>query len=708
MPVEVEVRSENSLREPLLRLHLRIRRTQNNEVQRALKNTEGVSITRRGRFLRSLLPLFLLPVILLQLMAPSLALAADGTPPHEDPATAPSRFDGASILGFCTDLLDAVLARQPETVASLAEKALFANTPDGVRSSLVEFSGANIQLGLMVPQVETDLNDMDEMAKQNRFQEIGIQVPKTQSTLNMAFQELTKLESDNLVFRKQLGADSALAGSPLANAFAEMQNRIGSVRSLLNMFQALLDGMGAVSNPNNLHLTELTFALKADSAFVGDAVRFNGILTAQGNGLAGRTVRILVDGLPYLTARTAADGSYSGNLQIPYKYVRTISIRALYYPQDSDVGVYLASRSPETLFGVLFYSVILSLDTPVKSYPGQESTINAHFDYGEYPVPASREASVYFDGGLLMTVMTGADSTIKFNIDSKESSGPHLLEVKAPARQRYAPVEAKAILNVLRAKTTLDVLRAKTILDVRRPGITFQPFSMRVQGSARSELGPLIGATVEAEYGNGKVAGTTGQDGTFSLSVPNNLTFSLIGTQRLSVKVTSAEPWNDNVTQAWTLVSVNPVMIILLCALLALFIVVIKVRRVVLPGRHVTPQGEERSVLPNLGSPEAGTGALTGPASVSLLRAPGDGTPTWLLYAGVLELIERRTGQVMADNQTFREFGNMVDSGIGLASAHLDQLNRLMEKMYYSGKPLDSADIEKCRTSSRLFAEAMP
>ncbi len=652
------------------------------------------------------------PMLILALLAalmPSQVLA-DAAVPHEDPSAAESRFSGIAIFGYCAQLLDAVLDREPETASTLSEKAPFANTPENLKETLAEFGNAGVGLARVVPLIEEKIDELGVLAGQFRLEEATSLRQEAQVTLNLAFRDVQTAEQAALTFRAPLGVTAVAPAHPLTLAYVEIENRIESIRSLLNLFQGMLDGVPVfVPIEDILRPTQTTFSIDADSAFVGERVNFSGMLTSSGAPLSGRTVQVLVDGVPYAAAQTSLDGSYSGDLRIPYRYVPTLSLRALYYPKDADIGAYLASRSSPVDLDILFYSAQLTLESTGKSYPGREATVRGRFDYGQDPAHVAREVFIYLDGVLLASADLGPEFVVKLTLRPDTAAGPHSIVALAPAQLRYAP--ADGLLS-------LDVELFKTTLSASPPWIAFQPASLAVDGSVFTDFGPADGALVEANFGNRSALASTGQDGTFKLDVSNDITFSLIGTERLNIKVTPAEPWNSTARQSWTLVTVNPILLGQLGILMGMLVAVVRVRRTALSRR-----GRSEST----GSPFAPVAAISvekpgetiAPRDIPVAAAPSIpvlppppgpapmADPAWVVYTGVLEAIRKRTGQVMAVDQTFREFESRAAPAIGNASAYLRQLNLLMEKRYYSAEQLAPAELDACGRLGRLITGSL-
>jgi len=105
----------------------------------------------------------------------------------------------------------------------------------------------------------------------------------------------------------------------------------------------------------------------------------------------------LLNSTQSIKLKTDSQGNYHGSLQVPYWYVSIIQIQALYYPQNTDAGVYGAALSTITPLQVLFYKATLVIATDTKVYPGRPFVTSGRLDYGAAPIPPSREIEISLD-----------------------------------------------------------------------------------------------------------------------------------------------------------------------------------------------------------------------------------------------------------------------------------------------------------------------
>ena len=641
-------------------------------------------------YLKQLLAKFVLVLLLLLVLPGGIIMAADnGMEQHENPDLATQDFDNVAILGYYIMLLDDVIAKAPTEVESLLDKRPFANIPEDLEESLETFGNASVDISWLISDIEAELDNLNLLTRQFLLEEAKAQRQQTQDKLARAFGLLPAIEESAATASEELGVPLSESGSSLRIAYEELQNRIDQLRKLLGLLQALLEAlpeetlhelMGKVLLPTNI-----TLAIESNTVFVGDWVDFRGRLTCADSGLPNREVVLLLNGVPYLNCLTGSNGSYQGRLQIPYNYVPSLTLQALYYPRDTDIGVYLASKSTSVNIQVLFYSATLHLQSQSKSYPGLDSILYGWFDYGDQPILAGRDIEIYLDRKLVSRVNVGESFEQKISLGNATALGEHSLLVVAPAQNRYAPVYSE---------TTLNVVKAMPIIDVSPPKIAIMPLALSLKGRIYSELGPLKGATVKATFGSREVQATTSQDGSFTLKLETGMNFSLVGSRELNIEANPTEPWDSPASVSFAIVAINPILIGLL-SLAIVAIIVTLVNR--LRGKS------RRSIFGAIGATPGVLAAkpaneLDTQGSFHTSSQVGDNDLRKLifeLYRRLLRLIQDFTSIVLKPNLTLREFASQCAPLLGPAQKYLNQFTSLIERLLYSKHSPEPADLEK-------------
>jgi len=636
-------------------------------------------------YFKRLLTKFVLALLLLLALPSGIIMAAGSDmEQQENPDIAISDFDNVGILGYYTSLLDSVLTKPAIDVAALRDKGPFVNIPEGLKESLDNFGNASVDISWLIPQIEADLGNLTVMARQFLLEEMKATCQQTQGNLTRAYGLLTTIDDSANTASNELGVSSSETDSLLRVTYEKLQNRIDQLRKLLALLQAQLEPLKALSEKTLLP-TNITLAIESNARFGGDWVDFKGRLSYADSGLSNREVVLLLNGVPYLNCLTGSDGSYQGKLQMPYDYASSLTLQALYYPQDKDLGVYLASKSTAIDIQMLFYSATLHLQIKGKSYPGLDSVLYGWFDYGDQPVLAARDIEIYLDKNLISRVNVGESFEQKISLGTETALGEHSLLVAAPAQNRYAPVDSEI---------TLNVVKATPIMDVSPPKIAIMPFALSLKGRIYSEIGPLKGATVKATFGSREVQATTSQDGSFTLKLTTGMNFSLVGSREVSIKANPIEQWNSPASISFTVVAINPILIGLILLAIAAILITLANR---LRARSRSPisgaMGTSPGVLATKPVNEVDIQAVlhsSSPIDDIRLRKL-----VFEFYRRLLRLIQDFTSIVLKPNLTLREFANQCAPFLGPAHRYLDQFTSLIERLMYSKHSPEPADMKK-------------
>ena len=596
--------------------------------------------------------------------------------PHEDPETAKPVFSGISLLRYYSDSLDFVLRKNPAEVEARLEKMPFANIPQSLEESAGDFAAFSISISHLVVAIDEDLDKLRALVRQSRLEEAIKLMTESFARLSQANNELIRIEQAAETTGEELKVFSAPAQSDLRRAYDELLDRIERIRQMLALYQELLESTG-ITMEELLESTGITMEVQPTVAFVGDNIRFEGILTSEKEPLARREVDILLNSSRHVTIKTDAYGHYQGVLQIPYWYIPELDVQALYYPQDKDIGVYLASLSPVVKVNVLFYEAELEVTVEDKAYPGLETTVTGRFDYGQSLPLNERNVEIYLDDVLITEFVAQETFGKEIKIDPETAVGKHVVTISSAAVGRYAPVVASIILNVTRAKPILD-------LDI--PAVAMIPGSVGLGGKLYSEVGPLSEASIKMGLGKSQVEPVSSEDGTFDTKIKVGMGFGIIGTQDLVIQVLPREPWHAPLNATSSVLMVNVVN----CGAL---IAVILFLGIYLPGRLRRRLG----AYPKITTRPAIAGAPPKPTPtyserVTVLTSTGEseeasGEPRdriFYWYRLAVRLSVRITKALLGPQQTLREFAKENSRLLGPAAKYFIELTKMVERLLYS------------------------
>jgi hypothetical protein len=318
---------------------------------------------------------------------------------------------------------------------------------------------------------------------------------------------------------------------------------------------------------------------------------------------------------------------------------------------------------------VLFYSAALTLRLEDNAFPGRETRIRGTFDYGEFPVPETRQVEIYLGGSLVIETQVGPEFSLSIKLAPGTEPGRHRITVAAPAMGRHAPVIASAYL---------EIVRATPVVDLVLPWVALIPGDIELSGRAFSEVGPISRGEINLRLGRSEVETTTMEDGSFAVKIRRGMGLEIIGSQSLRVQVIPQEPWHSAVASTESLFVVNWVNSGgILLGLLALGMLAQRKAR-----RFAPPQGrEERSLLPPRPVEEPVPAAS---ASEDALPAgePRSRIVGW--YRRVVKLLLQLFHLVFGPSQTLREFSRELSPRLGPVAGFFEELTRLVERAVYS------------------------
>jgi hypothetical protein len=331
------------------------------------------------------------------------------------------------------------------------------------------------------------------------------------------------------------------------------------------------------------------------------------------------------------------------------------------------------------LIHVLFYDATLELSADETSYPGRDSILRGRFDYGEHPVPSGRDIQIYLDGGLLSRLTVGETFEHSVSLSPDTSVGSHSLRVVAPTRETYAAVSSE---------TWLDVVLTQPTIELSPPTVALMPFPVSLNGRAYSEVGPLTGALVEMSLAERTVSTETAEDGTFEARVDIGMDLSFIGSWDVDVTVSPTESWNSPASLSRRLVVINPILIVVVVAILVLSSVRLYRR---LPSMRVRTARPVPAPTPV--SSVGGPIIEDSPPEVPVARKRTNRLVIDL-YERFLGLLQGLTGIALRPESTLREFAAQCAPVLGPGQKYLERLTRLIERALYSRYDPETSDLE--------------
>jgi hypothetical protein len=448
--------------------------------------------------------------------------------------------------------------------------------------------------------------------------------------------------------------------------------------------------------------TTLTLELTPDTAYVGDTVTVTGILNSIQDGrLMGRKVEIVVDGVSVATATTDVNGWYNADIEVPYRYVSGMVVRAAFFCEGSDDGVYVSAMSAPAALKVLYYAGRLVLSLPAKAYPGLAATISGSLRYADATPPRERSVGLSLDNAPIAEVTAVDGFSCQYSVPADSAVGTYVLSASVPADGRYAPVVAAA---------PLAVGRAEPVLALTPPGLLIVPGTLKLGGSISSELGPVSGARVQLSLPGRASFAQTAADGSFYIELGVPVGLSLIGTQAVRLWVPASAPWYESGIFPARIFIVN----IVGCSAFGAALVVLGLmsgrvlsrRRILRRIRRRRPgRGEAPFPQPTL---PAGTAASI--PRVLSVDAGGDDTPRGRIigwYVLLVRLVQRVARLVFKPDQTLREFGQEVERLLGPAGRHFHELTLMVERILYSRHTVTDEEVRRSESLTQQIRSGL-
>ena len=625
------------------------------------------------------------------------AVIASAGPPlraseyHVDPESVPVVFSGTALLGYYSEALDYVIQIEPETARDYLDALPLAEIPVDVRAVTGEFSQATVNVAFSIEEAYT-LWDMRSGLIARALLDDGLALdPHIAAVIGLAQSEVAILEQSLAEHGALLGIVVSASGSGLRMAYEEVEQQIQRLRGMLELLGAALAQSHSMDEgiQGRLIPPVLGLIVTPEAVFVGDSIRFEATLSAAGDGLAGREINILLNGIIWAQALTDAAGQCSSEFTVPYWYTPEIEIRAYYQPRGADSDVYMAALSPAFLLDILFYPVAVRIELVSPALPGKESTGNLHLDYGDNPSKI-RAISLYLDNQPAGQFTMGTDGPFSFALDGGLRPGSHSVSLTIPADGRYAPGSGSAVLEIIREIPSLQ-------LDP--PGTVWIPGSIEISGSIASEIGPLSGALVTLRGGSDRFETVTDSQGRFTVLVNFGLDLTFLGDRTFTLSVSPTEPWHSVLltrTDVFTINYVNCAGAVVLLGFLGIYMPRRQGRKFRLSPGITSPAAVGLPVIPALNISKAG------PAELGFQVEAG--TPRWVvynLYRQALRLMVRLGVKLPGSQQTMREYAREASPLPAGLRGYLVDFTYLAEKYFYGPRPPVLKDAE----SSRAFYE---
>ena len=475
--------------------------------------------------------------------------------PHEDPATTQSTMDAYSFLAEYTAIFSLMSNQLYDNASRLSEQLSHITVPADLGYIINRYNNLTQQLINVLNDLQGTLDRASSLLDQNRLSEAEQVLDRASVLVAKAQILLGDLRDATATVSQRLGVFSSAAQSNTQQAYNQLQSMLEKLSLLIERYHELLNKAKQrveEIEAENLDTTALTLSLNSTSCYVGSIVSATGTLTSQGEPLGNREVRLYIDGAQTAETSTDTNGNYQTAIEIPYKYVNSITIQAIYSPTGSDKNEYLAVLSPTITLQLIFFTTNLEISASNVGYPGLLFTITGKVTDADGHGLTDRQVTIALDGKLETKVKTNQDGTFtaKFTISTQTALGKHTLTVSVGAQNLYASASKQMVISVQKVATTLQV---------ETPTFIILPAQLEVTGKVSSPSGPLKGATIQVEYANISSTIKTYDDGSFNLTIEVPLNIALAGGQELKITAQPQEPWQATAETTKNIFALNSV-----------------------------------------------------------------------------------------------------------------------------------------------------
>lgn len=634
-------------------------------------------------------------IILLTMFFPGLStLAQLSHTPHENPATAKSSPDLVALLLVYTTVFDLTTTGQYQNAQSLLKELEQANIPAELRYIIDRYNTLSRQLLTTLDNLEFRLDEASTLLSHNQISDARKKLDDAEAATRNARFLLEDIEVATRSLADKLGTFAPSAASQIKKAYDRLEQSLNRLRQLIDELNQLQQSLTDRHQTLVVELipTELSLSITPVSVFVGNSITASGRLSDANRPLTKRKLILLLNNKPLVTT-TDLDGSYATNITIPYEYVPTMTLNAIYAPSGDDIVTYQASKSPPVTVNTMFYPTLLEVSAPETAHPGLPITISGQVSSTDGNI--DRIIKVLLDNTQLAGETIQGQFSLEITPPPQTSIGEHSLTIVATSQGHYSG----AVKSL-----SIDISKIPIQADIQIPQLIVIPKPIQISGKVSHNFAPVQDARVSLTFRQSSTTTKTANDGSFtavvklpqlSVSTPTSsnlftattttielpLDLSLIGPQELTITITPVEPrYAPLQIKRWVFV-VNPVNIgLMLFAFLSLGLVVynrFRTRPIVLRHKKAVPQPPAQE-LPAATPPPMPKFEFTG-IKGRILSAYLDG----------LETVEKVTRTLMATHTTLREFLKTATPRLPTAIKSFAELTTIAEVALYSARRLD-------------------
>jgi len=260
--------------------------------------------------------------------------------PHENPATATGSLNKASLLLSYNKIFNLATSRQYQDAQDVLNELRRADVPDELRYIIDRYNNLDQQLFTTLDNLDSLLDEASTLLSRHQIHEAKQRLDHAEADIQDARFLLEDIEVATDTLGNKLGVFAITAATKLRQAYALVEKSLKRLRQSIDESNQLYESLAERRKTQAIKLipTELSLSVTPASVFVGDSTTASGRLSSDGKPLTKRRLTLTLDDKPIATT-TEIDGSYVTNITIPYKYVTTMALTAVYDPQVT-ISVY--------------------------------------------------------------------------------------------------------------------------------------------------------------------------------------------------------------------------------------------------------------------------------------------------------------------------------------------------------------------------------
>lgn len=264
----------------------------------------------------------------------------------------------------------------------------------------------------------------------------------------------------------------------------------------------------------------------------GGPVLLQGNLTRAGTSLVGQKVYFYGNGSYFGSMFSDSLGKFSGTLDIPFVYSRSVWIQAIVAPNATLETN--GAQSNSIFLTVLFNATSIVVSDPPSYLPGDSFNVHGYLATSAgVPLPDAPIGVSFLRGSLLTTTDGTGQFRARFTVPDNTTDGTYFVYVRFSPRGTYGPS-----FNF----TSIYVYHIPLRLSLSVPGLSWAGFSTQIGGTARANGTAVVGADVTLYSPWGTFSTRTDQSGGFGFTVPVS-PFELAFSKNVTVSVSPAVPF---------------------------------------------------------------------------------------------------------------------------------------------------------------------